>query len=80
MFAFEPREWRRRRAEDAALSSFVRGIELFAQFETVGAHTREIYSMDQQARQRHKRRIRMVLPVMNFFVVETFVILRARVA
>ena len=36
--------------------------------------------MDQVARERHKRRIRMVLPVLNLFVVKAFVILRARVA
>src|SRR6185503_4429262 len=80
MLAFEPRERRGRGAEDAAPASFVCGVELFAQFETVCAHSSEVRAVDQEAPERDERRIRMVLPVVNLFVVKTFVVLRACMA
>src|SRR6185295_12009750 len=36
--------------------------------------------MDQQTRERHERRIRMVLPVAKLLLVKPFIILRARVS
>ena len=79
MFALEPCEWRGRGAEYATLPLLVCGVQLLSQFETVSPHAPKIRSMDQQARQRHKRRVRMVLPVANLLVEKAFVILRARV-
>ena len=58
----------------------VRDIELFAEFQGVIANFAQIWTMNQEARQRDERRIGMILPVTNFFVVEAFVVLCAGVS
>src|ERR1043165_7653132 len=80
MPAFQPCERRRRGAEYATTALLVRSIELFAQFKTIVAHATQVRSVDQHASERDERRIRMILAVMDLFVVEAFVILGARVA
>ena len=80
MLAFESRQRRRRRTEYATLAILVSDIELLAKFETVRSHATQIRPMDQQTRERHERRIRMVLPVAKLFVVEAFIILRTRMS
>ena len=80
MFAFEPGEWRGRRAEDAALSTVISGVELFAKLETVRTHATQVWPMDQQGRECYEGWIRMILTVANLFVIEAFEVLRARMA
>src|SRR5690348_4408439 len=80
MLTFEPRQRRRRRTEHATLAFLVRCIQLFAQLETIRPHPPEVWSMDQQARERDERRIRMILTIPQLLFVERFVVLRTRVA
>src|SRR5215208_2299439 len=80
MFAFQPGEWRGRRPEYATLSLLVNKIELPAKLETVRANLPQVWSMDEQTRQCYERRIRMILPVAKLFLIEAFIILRARVS
>src|SRR5215213_7058407 len=77
MFAFQPGERRGRWSENPAFSIFVRRVEMLSQFETVRSNAAQVRPMNQQTRERHERRIRMVLPVLNFLVVEPVVILSA---
>src|SRR4051794_34667794 len=80
MLAFEARQWRGRRTKHTTLSLLVCRIEMFTQLKTIIAHATEIRTMDQQTRERHKRRIRMILTIAQLLFVEAFVILCIRVA
>src|SRR5215217_4440942 len=80
MFAFQPRQRRGRRAKHTTLPLLIHQIKLLAKLETIIPHLTQIRPMDQQTRERHKRRIRMVLPVPQLLIVKTFIVLRARMS
>ena len=80
MLPFETRERRRRRAQHATLTLLVYRIELLAQFQTISTHTTQVRPMDQQTRQRYKRRIGMILPVAQLFLVKSLIVLRTRMS
>src|SRR5215207_8147119 len=78
MLAFESRERSRCWTKYPAVSFMVGNIELLAKFQALIANLTQIRPMDQKTRERHERRIGMILPVPQFFVVKTFVVLRTR--
>src|SRR5688572_13640973 len=78
MLAFESRKRRRRWTKYPTVSFMVGDVELFAKFQTLVSNPTEIRTVDQKTREGHERRVGMVLPVSQFFVVKTFVVLRAR--
>ena len=80
MFAFQTRERRGRWSKYPAFAIFVGEIELFAKLQRIGADAAQVHTVNEQTREGHKRRIRMVLPVIDLFFVKTFVVLSARVA
>src|ERR1051326_6790949 len=80
MLPFEPRQRRGRRTEHSALAILIYRVQLFAQLERIRTDATQIRTMDQQTRERHKRRIRMILTIAQLLFVERFVILCTRVA
>src|SRR6185436_16773237 len=80
MLALQPREGRGRGTKYPALPILINKIELLAEFKTIRTHTTQVRSMNQQTREGHERRIRMVLPVAKLFLKEPFIVLRARVS
>src|SRR5215216_5681825 len=77
MLAFQPRERCGRWTEHATLSLLIHQVQLLAELETIIAHFTQIRPMDQQARERDERRIRMILPVTKLLFVKPLIILRA---
>src|SRR6185295_4880775 len=80
MLTFESRERRGRRTKHTNLPLLVRRIKMFTQLKTIITHATEIWSMDQQTRERHKRWVRMILTIAQLLFIEAFVVLCTRMA
>src|SRR5215217_3911514 len=80
MLAFEARERRGRGSEYSTLPLPVRRVEMLADFQAVSTNSTKIRPMDQHTRQCYERRIRMILPVAQLFLVKRFIVLRTRVS
>src|SRR5713226_4309793 len=80
MLAAQTREWGGRGAEYATGVGVVCFHQCVSQFVRDGVRARWIFVTNQHQGQRDKRRITVIAPVANLFVIEPSIVLRARVS
>src|SRR5262245_525060 len=80
MLTAQPREWRRRRPENAATMFAIRFVQVVPQRERGRVRARRIFMAYQEQREHGKWWIAMVTSMANLFLVEAVIILGGGVA
>src|SRR6185312_2973021 len=77
MLAFQTRQRSRGRAKHATFTLRISSVQFLSYFQRALPGAIYLGPMNQQRCERHERRIRMIVPVANLFLIKRFVILGA---